>query len=61
MQAARDPDEEGDYMAFEQLMADAALKKDKKDSKKDKKDATKKEDSTGLHHHGHKGESSTST
>lgn len=34
--AQRDPDEEGDYMAFEQLMADAQLKKDKK---KDKKDA----------------------
>ncbi len=54
MQAARDPDEEGDYMAFEQLMADAAMKKDKKDSKKDKKDATKKEDSTAPHHHAHK-------
>lgn len=26
-QAQRDPDEEGDYMAFEQLMADAAIKK----------------------------------
>jgi len=37
--AQRDPDEEGDYMAFEQLMADAAIKKDKKDSKKEKKEA----------------------
>lgn len=26
-------------MAFEQLMADAAIKKDKKDSKKEKKEA----------------------
>ena len=44
-QAQRDPDEEGDYMAFEQLMADAQLKKDKdkKENKKDKKDP-KKED-----------------
>lgn len=58
--AARDPDEEGDYMAFEQLMADAAMKKDKKDSKKDKKDANKKEDST-LHHAHKAGESATST
>ena len=49
-------------MAFEQLMADAQLKKDKKDSKKDKKDATKKEDSTSSHHPTHKaGESATST
>ena len=50
--AARDPDEEGDYMAFEQLMADAALKKDKKDSKKDKKDQAKKDDSTTPQPHG---------
>lgn len=36
-QAARDPDEEGDYMAFEQLMAEAAAKKeDKKKAGKDK-------------------------
>ncbi|KKY17976.1 hypothetical protein UCRPC4_g05179 [Phaeomoniella chlamydospora] len=34
--AERDPDEEGDYMAFEQLMADAAKKKDKEDKKKEK-------------------------
>lgn len=40
-QAQRDPDEEGDYMAFEQLMADAAIKKDKKGEKKDKKEAKK--------------------
>jgi len=59
-QAARDPDEEGDYMAFEQLMADAAIKKDKKDPKKDKKEAKKEEkeaktedSSTTSHHHHH--------
>lgn len=33
-QAARDPDEEGDYLAFEQLMAEAATKKNKDDKKK---------------------------
>lgn len=51
-QAARDPDEEGDYMAFEQLMADAALKKDKKDAKKDKKDPAKKDETPAHHQHG---------
>lgn len=57
-QAARDPDEEGDYMAFEQLMADAAIKKDKKDTKKDKKEAkkdekeAKKEDTSSSNHQG---------
>jgi hypothetical protein len=34
-QAARDPDEEGDFMAFEQLMAEAQMKKEKKEKKKD--------------------------
>ncbi|PTU22083.1 hypothetical protein P175DRAFT_0500932 [Aspergillus ochraceoroseus IBT 24754] len=34
--AERDPDEEGDYMAFEQLMADAMAKKGKDDKKKKK-------------------------
>jgi len=55
-QAQRNPEEEGDYMAFEQLMADAAIKKDKKEVKKDKKDGkdAKKDDTTtsGHHHHG---------
>ncbi|KAI9706695.1 MAG: hypothetical protein M1836_003705 [Candelina mexicana] len=32
--AARDPDEEGDYMAFEQLMAEAAVKKGNREDKK---------------------------
>jgi hypothetical protein len=35
-QAQRSPEEEGDYMAFEQLVAEAAMKK--KDSKKKGKD-----------------------
>jgi hypothetical protein len=35
--AERDPEEEGDFMAFEQLMAEAQMKKDKKEEKKDKK------------------------
>jgi hypothetical protein len=34
--AARDPDEEGDFMAFEQLMAEAQIKKEKDTKKKDK-------------------------
>ena len=46
-QAQRDPDEEGDFMAFEQLMAEAAMKKDKKDPRKDKKDP-KKDEKTGA-------------
>lgn len=37
-QAERNPDEEGDYMAFEQLMAEGMAKKGKdKDKKKDKR------------------------
>ncbi|KAI0160540.1 DnaJ domain protein [Xylariaceae sp. FL1272] len=35
--AKRSPEEEGDYMAFEQLVAEAAMKKDKDAKKKDKK------------------------
>jgi hypothetical protein len=49
-QAERDPEEEGDFMAFEQLMAEAAAKKeekkhdkhhhhDKKEKKKEKEKA----------------------
>lgn len=34
--AQRSPEEEGDYMAFEQLVADAAIKKDKESKKKEK-------------------------
>lgn len=39
-QAERDPEEEGDYMAFEQLMAEAMTKKGK-DEKKKKKEKSK--------------------
>ncbi|KAL8921702.1 MAG: hypothetical protein Q9208_005631 [Pyrenodesmia sp. 3 TL-2023] len=49
--AQRDPEDEGDYMAFEQLMAEAQMKKGK-DDKKDPKN-TKKEESTQHHHHHH--------
>ncbi len=35
-QAERDPEEEGDFMAFEQLMAEAAAKKESKHEKKEK-------------------------
>ncbi|KAH8196287.1 hypothetical protein TruAng_009535 [Truncatella angustata] len=45
--AQRSPDEEGDYMAFEQLVADAAIKKEK-DSKKKTKD---KDHKRHGHHH----------
>jgi hypothetical protein len=43
-QAERDPDEEGEYMAFEQLMAEAVSKKTK-DEKRKKKDERSKDDS----------------
>nr|POF02552.1 putative j domain-containing protein c4h3.01 [Quercus suber] len=36
--AERDPDEEGDYMAFEQLMAEATAKREKKDDRRKKHD-----------------------
>ncbi|KAF2691911.1 DnaJ-domain-containing protein [Lentithecium fluviatile CBS 122367] len=39
--AERDPDEEGDFMAFEQLMAEAAAKKDAKHDKKKHKEKEK--------------------
>ena len=35
-QAQRNPEEEGDYMAFEQLVAEAAAKKEHKKKGKDK-------------------------
>lgn len=45
--AERDPEEEGDFMAFEQLMAEAAAKKNEhKSDKKKKKDKHEKEDKT---------------
>jgi hypothetical protein len=42
-QAERDPEEEGDFMAFEQLMAEAAAKKDSKDKDKHHHHHDKKE------------------
>ncbi|CZS97791.1 related to DnaJ-like protein [Rhynchosporium agropyri] len=39
--AKRNPEEEGDYMAFEQLVAEAALKKEHKKKPKDEKPKTK--------------------
>ncbi|KAI4130400.1 MAG: hypothetical protein LQ338_001738 [Usnochroma carphineum] len=53
--AERDPDEEGDYMAFEQLMAEAQMKK----GKDEKKDAKKHHHHHG--HHEHKSEASATT
>ncbi|KAK0610559.1 X-domain of DnaJ-containing-domain-containing protein [Bombardia bombarda] len=44
--AKRTPEEEGDYMAFEQLVAEAAMKKEKESKKKDK--------GKDKHHHGKK-------
>ncbi|ESZ91923.1 DnaJ domain protein [Sclerotinia borealis F-4128] len=44
--AQRNPEEEGDYMAFEQLVAEAAAKKENKKKGKDKKEH-------GHHHHSH--------
>lgn len=47
--AERDPDEEGDFMAFEQLMAESMKKQEKKkENQKDKEPAQHK------HHFGHK-------
>ena len=41
-QAARDPEEEGDFMAFEQLMAEATAKKEKDSKHKHKDDKAAK-------------------
>lgn len=49
-QAARDPEEEGDYMAFEQLMAEAMSKKGK-----DEKDKKKKKSKHDEHSESHDG------
>ncbi len=48
-QAKRTAEEEGDYMAFEQLVAEAAIKKEKESKKKgkDKKDKADKADKYG--------------
>ncbi|EXJ79239.1 hypothetical protein A1O3_08740 [Capronia epimyces CBS 606.96] len=47
-QAERDPDEEGDFMAFEQLMAESMKKQEKK------KDKDKDKDKDSKHRHGRK-------
>ncbi|KAJ5797234.1 uncharacterized protein N7518_005774 [Penicillium psychrosexuale] len=47
--AARDPEEEGDYMAFEQLMAEAMSKKGKDEKDKDKKKKKFKHDHEETH------------
>lgn len=36
-QAQRSPEEEGDFMAFEQLVAEAAIKKEKEKDKEERK------------------------
>ncbi|KAK4508084.1 hypothetical protein PRZ48_001822 [Zasmidium cellare] len=47
--AERDPDEEGDFMAFEQLMAEATVKREKKEEKEKKK--SHRHTFTGGHRH----------
>lgn len=47
-QSQRSPEEEGDYLVFEQLVAEAAIKKDKKEDKKKKHEKHEHE-----HHHAH--------
>ncbi|PNY28543.1 J domain-containing protein, partial [Tolypocladium capitatum] len=46
VKAERSPEEEGDYLVFEQLVAEAAIKKDKDEEKR-------KKDKRGHHHHHH--------
>ncbi|KAI6844838.1 hypothetical protein KC358_g3642 [Hortaea werneckii] len=59
--AERDPEEEGDYMAFEQLMAEATAKKERKDD--DKKDEKKdeKKDKRKSHRHFGRGHEKSET
>ncbi|KAK2067852.1 hypothetical protein P8C59_001558 [Phyllachora maydis] len=56
--AARTPEEEGDYMAFEQLVAEAAIKKEKEKESK-KKGKEKKEKHASLLHPHNKGTADT--
>ncbi|KAL6250241.1 DnaJ-like protein [Rhinocladiella similis] len=52
--AERDPDEEGDFMAFEQLMAESMKKQEKKKEKeKESKDKDKDKESSSKRHFGH--------
>jgi hypothetical protein len=62
-QAERDPEEEGDFMAFEQLMAEATAKREKKDEKrkeKEKKDHHRHTFGYGSKHEEKKEAASTS-
>jgi hypothetical protein len=52
-QAERDPDEEGDFMAFEQLMAESMKKQEKKKEKEKQKDTTHP-DAQPQQPHGHR-------
>ncbi|KND90973.1 putative J domain-containing protein [Tolypocladium ophioglossoides CBS 100239] len=47
VKSERSPEEEGDYLVFEQLVAEAAIKKDKDEEKR-------KKDKKGHHHYHHK-------
>ena len=60
--AQRDPDEEGEFMAFEQLMAEATAKREKKaDTKKEKeKEKGERHSMFGGHKHDEKPTASTS-
>lgn len=69
-QAQRSAEEEGDYMAFEQLVAEAAMKKEKKEKEKEKKSKDKDkhvkdksgsgtESPSGSHLHHHKAAAAT--
>ncbi|KAL6716686.1 DnaJ-like protein [Lecanora helva] len=49
--AERDPDEEGDYLVFEQLVTEAQMKTNKKDSK-DKHKKSERDSKESSHHHG---------
>jgi curved DNA-binding protein CbpA len=51
--AKRSPEEEGDYMAFEQLVAEAAMKKEKESKKKGKDKKDDHHHDHHDHHHGH--------
>jgi hypothetical protein len=53
-QAERDPDEEGDFMAFEQLMAESMKKQEKKKEKEKQKDSASHAQPDGAEkHHRH--------
>lgn len=50
LQAKRSAEEEGDYMAFEQLVAEAAIKKEKESKKKGKEKKDKGADDNASTH-----------